>query len=246
MRLRNFFKKEKTVPDFSVRSKKEMRQHTSGEMPLADIGGYISPSGGFVNYARFRISGVNHSTDRKSEKRYEAQDEAAARAAAQADGLTEPLTVKVEKERQIDYALELGAMIPEGACKNDLSAIISRIVECDEAAPDPGLSRYAHASGVKFSRFVGAYALLGDMVRQMRGPKLGELFAYGVYLREKGGQLSDPRLLPIYNDLTACGEFLATDPVLLKGLDINGFRRLRRDTKIYKAAFDFLKRQGVL
>lgn len=58
------------------------------------------------------------------------QDEAAARAAAVADGLVEPLTVEIEQqveptERQMDYALELEAMIPEGACKDDLSAIIS-------------------------------------------------------------------------------------------------------------------------
>lgn len=47
-----------------------------------------------------------------------------------ADGLVEPLTVEIEQqveptERQMDYALELEAMIPEGACKDDLSAIIS-------------------------------------------------------------------------------------------------------------------------
>lgn len=83
-----------------------------------------------------------------------------------ADGLVDPLTVQAEQQipptdRQMDYALELEAMIPDGVCKDDVSAIISRIADKDEEAPDPSLSRYAHACGIKFSRFVGAKALLG-------------------------------------------------------------------------------------
>lgn len=31
----------------------EVKQRTHGELPLAEIGGYVSPSGGFVNYGRF-------------------------------------------------------------------------------------------------------------------------------------------------------------------------------------------------
>ena len=65
-----------------------------------------------------------------------------------ADGLVDPLTVQVEQQipptdRQMDYVLELEAMIPGGVCKDDVSAIISRITDEDEEAPDPGLSRYA-------------------------------------------------------------------------------------------------------
>ena len=62
---------------------------------------------------------------------------------AAADGLVDPLT-----DRQMDYALEFEVMIPDGVCKDDVSAIISRIADEDEEAPDPGLSRYAHACGV--------------------------------------------------------------------------------------------------
>ena len=74
---------------------------------------------------------------------------------AAADGLVDPLTVQVEQQipptdRQMDYALEFEAMIPDGVCKDDVSAIISRITDEDEEAPDPGLSRYTHACGVKF------------------------------------------------------------------------------------------------
>lgn len=232
----------------------EVKQHTPGELPMADVGGYVSPSGGFVNYGRFRVSGVSGSTGRRNTKRYEVQTEADARAAATADGLVEPLTVEVEPQiaptdRQMDYVLELEAMIPDGACKDDVSAIISRIVDEDEAAPDPGLSRWAHDCGVKFSRFVGRDALLGYLLHQMQGADRATLYAYAVYLQEKGGDFSDPRRLPVYAALRECGEEIAVDPALLKSLegrDVNDLRGPNRGTKIYKATAERLKRQRVI
>lgn len=123
---------------------------------------------------------------------------------AAADGLVDPLT-----DRQMDYALEFEVMIPDGVCKDDVSAIISRIADEDEEAPDPGLSRYAHACGVKFSRFVGAKALLGFMAGQLQGAARAELYAYAVNRQEKGGSFSDPRRLPVYDALRACGAAVA-------------------------------------
>lgn len=179
MGLFSFLKKKEPEPAPAITATihaqtVEVKQRTRGELPLAEIGGYVSPSGGFVNYGRFCVTGMNSSTGRKNTKRYEAQTEADARAAAADDGLVEPMTVQVEPQipptdRQMDYALELEAMLPDGVCKEDVSAIISRITDEDEAAPDPGLSLYAHACGVKFSRFVGEKALLSYMVSQMHG-----------------------------------------------------------------------------
>lgn len=149
----------------------------------------------------------------------------------------------------MDYALELEAMIPEGACKEDVSAIISRITDEDEGAPDPGLSQYAHAAGVRFSRFVGAKALLGYMVGQLQGAARAELYAYAVYRQEKGGSFSDPRRLPVYDALRACGVTVAEDPALMKSLedrDVYDFAGPNRGTKIYKAVAADLKQRGAL
>lgn len=259
MGLFDFFKKKEPAPAATIAATiqtqtVEVKQQTRGELPLADIGGYISPSGGFVNYGRFCVAGTNSSTGRKNTKRYEVQTEDDARAAAAADGLVDPLTVQVEQQipptdRQMDYALELEAMIPGGVCKDDVSAIISRITDEDEEAPDPGLSRYAHACGVKFSRFVGAKALLGYMVGQLQGAARAELYAYAVYRQEKGGSFSDPRRLPVYNALRACGAAIAEDPALMKSLedrDVYDFAGPNRGTKIYKAVAADLKQRGAL
>ena len=245
MGLFDFFKKKEPAPAATITATiqtqtVEVKQQTRGELPLADIGGYVSPSGGFVNYGRFCVAGTNSSTGRKNTKRYEVQTEDDARAAAAADGLVDPLTVQVEQQipptdRQMDYALELEAMIPDGVCKDDVSAIISRITDEDEEAPDPGLSRYAHACGVKFSRFVGAKALLGYMVGQLQGAARAELYAYAVYR--------------VYDALRACGVAVAEDPALMKSLedrDVYDFAGPNRGTKIYKAVAADLKQRGAL
>lgn len=254
MGLFSFLKKKEPEPAPAITATihaqaVEVKQRTRGELPLAEIGGYVSPSGGFVNYGRFCVTVMNSSTGRKNTKRYEAQTEADARAAAADDGLVEPMTVQVEPQipptdRQMDYALELEAMLPDGVCKDDVSAIISRITDDDEAAPDPGLSLYAHACGVKFSRFVGEKALLSYMVSQMHGAARGELYAYAVYRQEIGGRFSDPRSLSVYEFLRSCGAEIAEDPALLKSLedrDVYDFAGPNRGTKVYKMAAARLK-----
>lgn len=259
MGLFNFLKKKEQEPTPAITASihtqtVEVKQQTRGELPLAEIGGYVSPSGGFVNYGRFCVTGVNSTTGRKNTKRYETQTEADARAAAALDGLVEPMAVQVEPQiaptdRQMDYALELEAMLPDGVCKEDVSAIISRITDEDEAAPDPGLSLYAHACGVKFSRFVGEKALLSYMVSQMHGAARGELYAYAVYRQERGGAFSDPRCLPVYESLRSCGDEIAEDPALLKSLeerDVYDFAGPNRGTKVYKMAAARLKQCGAL
>ena len=259
MGLFNFLKKKEQEPAPAITASihtqtVEVKQRTRGELPLAEIGGYVSPSGGFVNYGRFCVTGMNSSTGRKNTKRYEAQTEADARAAAADDGLVEPMTVQVEPQipptdRQMDYALELEAMLPDGVCKEDVSAIISRITDEDEAAPDPGLSLYAHACGVKFSRFVGEKALLSYMVSQMHGAARGELYAYAVYRQERGGAFSDPRCLSVYESLRSCGAEIAEDPALLKSLeerDVYDFAGPNRGTKADKMAAASLKQRGAL
>lgn len=259
MGLFSFLKKKEPEPAPAITAMihaqtVEVKQRTRGELPLAEIGGYVSPSGGFVNYGRFCVTGMNSSTGRKNTKRYEAQTEADARAAAADDGLVEPMTVQVEPQipptdRQMDYALELEAMLPDGVCKEDVSAIISRITDEDEAAPDPGLSLYAHACGVKFSRFVGEKALLSYMVSQMHGAARGELYAYAVYRQESGGRFSDPRGLSVYEFLRSCGAEIAEDPALLKSLedrDVYDFAGPNRGTKVYKMAAARLKQRGAL
>lgn len=118
----------------------EVKQRTKGllpSIPIAVLDGYISPSGGFVNYARFQVIGINPSTKRKNKRIYEVRFEEDARKCAENEGLIEPFEITVlpsvsPSERQLEYAKVLEACIPDGACSLDVSAIISRITDKDE------------------------------------------------------------------------------------------------------------------
>ena len=81
------------------------------------------------------------------------------------------------------------------------------------------------------------------------GAARAERYAYAVNRQEKGGSFSDPRRLPVYDALRACGAAVAEDPALMKSLedqDVYDFAGPNRGTKIYKAVAADLKQRGAL
>lgn len=146
----------------------EVFQETEGTLPAIPrdaFGGYISPSGGYVNYGTFRVSAINPKTKRKNTRVYKVQSEEDAADQIVSAGFTEPITIIVapsapSSSRQLDYARALGAEIPEGACFADVSAIISRITDDDEAPVDIKLAKAAHLCGVRFSLYSGRKEIL--------------------------------------------------------------------------------------
>ena len=146
----------------------EVRQKTPGALaatPISAWDGYISPSGGYVNYGRFQVIGKNPATNRKNRRTYEIKTEEEACKCAEDAGLVGPFEVNVlpalpPTDTQLSYAKDLGATIPEDACKTDVSAIISRITDEDEEPASEHLARIAHECGVKFSRYHGRKAIL--------------------------------------------------------------------------------------
>jgi hypothetical protein len=236
-----------TIPEVRSISRNEIPKRAKGMFTPASIGGYVSPSGGFVNYVRYSVKGKCVKTGKNKKYHYEAMSEAEAQAKAKEDGLTEPFKVQIEKmappsDSQHSYARSLDAVIPKGACKRDVTAILSRITEEDES-PDPGLVSFAHAYGVCFSRFIGKNELFRMMVYQLKGAKLATLYAYAVYLQEMGGTFGDPRDTPIYEDIVECAKMVENDPVLLKSLEgrsSDDYENPNRGTKVYKAVSAYL------
>ena len=236
-----------TIPEVRSISRNEMPKRAKGMFTPASIGGYVSPSGGFVNYVRYSVKGKCVKTGKNKKYHYEAMSEAEVQAKAKEDGLTEPFKVQIEKmappsDSQLSYARSLDAVIPEGACKRDVTAILSRITEEDES-PDPGLVSFAHAYGVCFSRFIGKNELFRMMVYQLKGAKLATLYAYAVYLQEMGGTFGDPRDTPIYEDIVECAKMVENDPGLLKSLEgrsSDDYENPNRGTKVYKAVSAYL------
>lgn len=236
-----------TIPEVRSISRYGIPKRAKGMFTPASIGGYVSPSGGFVNYVRYSVKGKCVKTGKNKKYHYEAMSEVEAQAKAKEDGLTDPFTVQIEKmappsDSQLSYARSLDAVIPEGACKRDVTAILSRITEEDES-PDPGLVSFAHAYGVCFSRFIGKNELFRMMVYQLKGAKLATLYAYAVYLQEMGGTFGDPRDTPIYEDIVECAKMVENDPGLLKSLEgrsLSDYENPNRGTKVYKAVSAYL------
>lgn len=146
----------------------EIRQKTKGLLPAAPleaVDGYISPSGGYVNYARFQVTCINPSTNRKNKRVYEVRAEKDACKCAENDGFAGPYEVVVlpsspPSERQLSFAKTLEAVLPDGACALDVSAIISRITDKDEKPVSTKLACHAQKYGLKFSRYHGRTAIL--------------------------------------------------------------------------------------
>lgn len=162
----------------------DISQKTPGMLsaiPVSAFDGYISPSGGFVNYGRFQVVGRNPATKRKNKRVYEVRNEDEARACAEASGLIGPFEVSIlpskpPSESQLLYAKSLMATIPDGACSHDVSAIISRITDNDEAPVSKKLARKAHIFGLKISRYSGSSSIR-ELARQLPPDKYMEFLS---------------------------------------------------------------------
>ena len=141
----------------------DVHQKTRGQLPAIPVSawnGYVSPSGGLMNYGCFDIKGKNKETGRRSSRYIEARTEEEACKRAEEKGLIGPYTITIRpfaspSDAQISYAHSLGAIIPEGACSLDVSAIITRIEGNDEYPVSTEIARRAHLHGLKFSLYTG-------------------------------------------------------------------------------------------
>lgn len=126
--------------------------------------------------ARFIVRGVNTTTNRKNKRTYTASSEADATRQAEADGLAGPFEITVEPadeatERQLAYANDLGLTIPKGACKTDLSALLSRAEDDDERAALPEVLEFLAGRGWQGSALMGYNAMLATVMDILAEPR---------------------------------------------------------------------------
>ena len=93
-------------------------------------------------------------------------------------------------EAQLAYARDMGAVIPNGACAHDVSAIISRIYKEDEAAVEGSLAECAVKHGLLLSRYTGTKMILelvGYLSPQEQKRFRADLKAIRKAKKEQGG-----------------------------------------------------------
>lgn len=152
----------------------------------------------------------------------------------------EPRELEPPTEKQIGCLEYDGVVIPNGATKQDASAMISRCESWDvQPLPDPDRVDLALSFGCEFSAFVGADDLLDAIIYRANKDERAALYCYGVACsmsgRVFGNMLTDPDA-PIF---ISFADVVAADPSLQKSLADrwpDDFRKPNKSTKIYKAA----------
>lgn len=124
---------------------------------------YKSPSGGYMNYAIYSVTGINSSTNRKNTRKYECKNENEAMQLATADGLInidniKPLPFDPPTERQIEACKKHFRIIPPNSCMNDISFLMTKDINGEEDAPIE-LIKQADSMGIKFSYLAGKQTL---------------------------------------------------------------------------------------
>lgn len=240
------------------------------KISLLNLNGYVSPSGGYVNWARFQVVGVNSKTNRKNTKYYEAKDTDAARALAMADGLNEPFIIQavphapeINIEHHIDYLRDSNFIAPKEAIKADLLAIRSRIYDSDDVisevmqsetlcirtvrakkAPSEEFALYAHESGVKFSKYISEEMLYYTAINSLAEKDKIALFAYYILSSRRDKTLGDLRKDDDASKFYEFATISMQDSGFLqsvKNMALDKYMEPNKRTKAYKAIVDFFE-----
>jgi hypothetical protein len=234
----------------------DVRQKTNGELSRLSLDGYMSPSGGFTNYGLFKVSGVNSNTKRKNTVSFKAKNETEARALALSGGLSEPFEVSIEPmpeptERQLQYAADISAVIPQGASQSDISAIISRITDEDELpSASEELALFANECGCKFSLYTGHNALIDTVLGGIDDRNRAAFYVYAVWRSIcDGGDLGNLNAHPLRDVFYGFADFTLADSSVIKSINDNVCDRYAllnpsKHTSVYKAASSWLSSHG--
>ena len=156
--------------EFTIKTSKliviDHKDHQQSSSPLQPfpiewINGYVSPSGGYVNFSRYEVHGLNSKTNRKNKFVCEAiSEEEAIKMAQIKKSLSPPFTINIipnlsPPDYQLAYAKDLGISVPDGACYHDVRALIARVRNHDEEIPDKQTVIDAFNHNIMFSRFSG-------------------------------------------------------------------------------------------
>lgn len=171
----------------SVYNSERCLAHKCDPAPV-DLGEYASNAGGFTNWATYDVTALNPTTNRKNKRRYRAVNQKHIEKLATAEGLVNVEIVNVipheaPTEKQLNYAKDLGLSIPEGACKEDVSAILSRLLDSTDSvreekvsatlvrnyyrpleSPTKEFAVFASEMGICFSAYIGEKALLEKVI----------------------------------------------------------------------------------
>lgn len=236
------------------------------EISMLNLCGYVSPSGSYMNYAVFEVVGTNPETGRKNTRRYEAATEQQAIKTAEKDGLQNPEIKRAipdaePTENQVSYLESWNVSVPEGACKYDVSAILSRLEDSDDivkevrvskdrekryvrpvAGPSEEFAMFAHQIGVLFSKFIGAGALHASVVHFLKDRDKAAFFAYCVLCSHNGVEIGNMLEASGREKLYAFADVAAGSEPLMRSInsrDPEDYLHPHKGSAAYKAVAEY-------
>ena len=257
----DFFKKK---PAINIRTEVHCVESFSAkgsELTRLQLGGYVSPSGGYQNWSLYKVQGKNPETGRRNTKRFEARDEESAVEMARKSGLVEPFTFSVDPhdpptERQVEYLKSWGVAPPAGCSKHDISAILSRFEDSDDVissrkiggriveivrplpGPSEGFAHYANDMGLMFSLYISKKALFGIAVDTLDQREKAALFAYCYLCRHYEIEIGDPRESEHCGQIYAFADYAVNNDAVMRSIMMRGsddFIKPHKGSIAYKA-----------
>lgn len=217
-----------------------------GPFSAVNIDGYKSPSGGYMDYAIFQVSGIIEETGRHTTRKIEATTAESAIEIAKEGGLLEPeikcvVPHQPPTERQIKDTK--GWNIPKDVCMLDIATIQKRQEYYDETdVPREDFALFAHKMEVHFSRFITESSLLRHVIRDLKKRDKAAFFAYCQLCRRDGAEFGNMLESPYLQHLYGFADMVMSSKSLLKSLDdrwYNDFTTPHKGTAIYKAVAEY-------
>lgn len=242
-----------------INSEHIIKQTKRSLLSNVTLAGYESLSGGYMSYTEFLISGhiLNIKTGRKNLYKKTIYAQTKDDAIAQIidiqfidDPKIEIIYFPMPTERQINYATDLGAIIPPNATREDVSAIISRFTgalgdshyDPPQESPSEEFALFAQKMGIRFSKFIGEDDLFNAVVHGLEKRDKIAFYAYCVLKSRHNINVSTS---PEYPDLTKCYKFADTvlsSKAILSSINDrtpDDYKNPHKGTTIYKAVAEF-------
>ena len=232
-----------------------------------DLGKYANSSVGFTNWDNYDITALNPATKRKNKRRYKAVGEEHIVRLAEKEGLTNVeitaiLPHDMPTEKQVSYARDLGINLPSGVCKEDVSAILSRVLDSNHIvkevqvstdlvrsyvaplkSPTNEFALFACEKGVCFSAYIGEVALLSNVLYTLELRDKLAFYAYCVVCSRDGERIGN-----LLNS-ALCSQFyqfaddtINLEPVVrsLEGREVEDYLSPHKGTLVYKEAAKYV------
>lgn len=226
-----------------------------------------SPYPDNLNFRRYECTGVFAETNRKRTRKIEAFTEDDALEEMKSTGFVEPITVKQipfdpPSEAQIEACRKYHTIIPDKACKIDVTYIMDREIEND-SIPNPDLLRYATEMKITTSYYAGKRNLYCNIFRSLDLRDKIAFFAFCIYRflsKDRYGNLNhSPHkdLFYSFADTKLSDKSFITSMNRYSGDQLRYFGEYRvgntvydnggsKNTTAYKAVLKFLEEQHLL